>query len=214
MTSEVGMSPIVTQRNLVVGLPARTSAPPHNRPSPLNVNFTDLSSGGSDVIAEWLWDFGDSTSSTLPSPSHRYASDGVYDVSLTVTTSTGRRHTATKRSFITAQRAPRAAFSATPRNGEAPLTVQFTDLSAAGSAPITSWQWDFGDGSTSTDRNPFHSYSRPGRYNVTLGISTAVGSNSVTQVNYIQVEQKPVAAFSATPVSSAAAVGFLPTSRP
>lgn len=207
VTTAVGQSPIASQLNFieVEELPkANFSASPTSGPAPLNVNFTDLSSGGSDVITEWLWDFGDSTSSTLPSPSHRYASDGVYDVSLTVTTSSGKSHTLTKAGFITAQQSPNAAFSATPRNGEAPLTVQFTDLSDPGSAPITSWQWDFGDGSTSVDRNPFHSYTRPGRYTVTLGVSTAVGSDTATQVNYITVEQKPVAAFTATPTSGAA----------
>ena len=212
VTSEVGMSPIVSRRNFIVvaELPrANFGASPTTGPAPLNVNFSDLSSGGSDVITEWLWDFGDSTSSTLPSPSHRYASDGVYNVSLTVTTSSGNTHTLTRPNFITAQQAPDAAFSATPRNGEAPLTVQFTDLSDPGSAPITSWQWDFGDGSTSNDRNPFHAYSRPGRYTVTLGVSTAVGSDTATQVNYIQVEQKPAAAFNATPTSGAAPLTVL-----
>ena len=158
---------------------------------------------------EWLWDFGDSTSSTLPSPSHRYASDGVYDVSLTVTTSSGNTNTRTKANFITAQQSPDAAFSATPRNGEAPLTVQFTDLSDPGSAPITSWQWDFGDGSTSSESNPFHAYTRAGRYTVTLGVSTAVGSDTATQVNYIEVEEMPTAAFNATPTSGAAPLAVL-----
>jgi len=212
VTTEVGMSPIVTLRDFIVvaELPrANFSASPTTGSAPLNVNFTDQSSGGSDVITEWLWDFGDSTSSTLPSPSHRYASDGVYDVTLTVTTSSGVSHSLTKSSFITAQKAPNASFSATPRNGQAPLTVQFTDLSDPGSAPITSWQWNFGDGTTSNDRNPFHAYTSPGRYTVTLQVDTAVGGDSATQVNYITVEQKPVAAFSATPTSGAAPLTVL-----
>lgn len=207
VTTEVGQSPITTETDFieVEELPkANFSASPTSGPAPLNVNFTDLSTGGSDVITEWLWDFGDSTSSTLPSPSHRYASDGVYDVSLTVTTSSGKSSTLIKTGFITAQQSPDAAFSATPRNGEAPFTVQFTDLSDPGSAPITTWAWDFGDGTISTDRNPFHSYTAPGRYTVTLNVSTAVGSDKATQINYITVEQKPVAAFTATPTSGAA----------
>jgi len=212
VTTEVGVSPIVTEMDFieVEELPvADFSASPTTGAAPLNVNFTDLSTGGSDTIVEWLWDFGDSTSSTLPSPSHRYASDGVYDVSLTVTTSSGNTNTRTRANFITAQQSPEAAFSATPRNGEAPLTVQFTDLSDPGSAPITSWQWDFGDGSTSSDSNPFHAYTRAGRYTVTLGVSTAVGSDTATQVNYIEVEEMPTAAFNATPTSGAAPLTVL-----
>ncbi len=212
VTTDVGVSPVTTVMDFieVEERPvAEFSASPTTGAAPLNVNFSDLSTGGSDTIVEWLWDFGDSTSSVLPSPSHRYASDGVYDVSLTVTTSTGVSNTKTKANFITAQRSPVAAFSATPRNGQSPLTVQFTDLSTAGSAPISSWRWDFGDGSTSTDSNPFHSYTTPGRFSVTLSVSTAVGSDSEVKLNYIEVEKKPTAAFSATPTSGAAPLTVL-----
>jgi N-acetylneuraminic acid mutarotase len=65
---------------------------------------------------------------------------------------------------------PRAAFSYEPQTGQAPLTVGFTDLSAPGSTPIASWNWDFGDGSSIAQQNPSHTYTAPGIYTVRLTV--------------------------------------------
>lgn len=73
---------------------------------------------------------------------------------------------------------PKAAFTAEPASGNAPLIVQFTDLSLAGSSAISAWNWSFGDQQTSGLQNPIHQYQAPGAYTVTLTISTAVGSDS------------------------------------
>jgi hypothetical protein len=61
------------------------------------------------------------------------------------------------------------------------LTVNFTDTSTPGSAPIGSWDWGFGDGSTSSATNPVHTYSTPGTYNVSLRVTTIYGASSVTK---------------------------------
>jgi PKD repeat protein len=78
--------------------------------------------------------------------------------------------------------APIAGFSAVPTNGQAPLDVQFTDNSIGNSI---SWLWDFGDGSTSTEQNPTHTYSAPGSYTVRLTVINAAGSS--TSTSYITV---------------------------
>jgi PGF-pre-PGF domain-containing protein len=62
---------------------------------------------------------------------------------------------------------PVAEFSASPTSGNAPLKVAFTDSSTG----ATSWAWDFGDGGSSTERNPTHTYSSAGNYNVNLTVS-------------------------------------------
>jgi len=95
---------------------------------------------------------------------------------------------------------PAAAFSASPTSGNAPLKVQFTDKSTGSPA---SWTWSFGDGTTSTTKNPTHTYSKAGKYTVSLTVKNAAGSNTITKTNYIQVKavRKPVAAFSGTPTS-------------
>jgi hypothetical protein len=70
--------------------------------------------------------------------------------------------------------APTPAFELTPATGPAPLAVQFTDRSSAGARQ---WDWDFGDGAHSTQRHPNHTYSKPGRYTVTLAISGPGGAS-------------------------------------
>jgi PKD repeat protein len=74
--------------------------------------------------------------------------------------------------------APTASFTATPTSGQAPLTVAFNDTSTGGP---TSWLWDFGDGQSSTTRNPSHEYTAIGTYTATLTASNATGSTSASR---------------------------------
>jgi len=85
---------------------------------------------------------------------------------------------------------PAAAFSATPTTGLRPLTVRFTDESTG---PITDWLWEFGDGTTSSQQHPSHTYAAAGLYTVTLTVTGPGGQNSHTRPDYIVVEA-PVAA--------------------
>jgi PKD repeat protein len=82
-----------------------------------------------------------------------------------------------------------AMFSAAPREGGAPLTVQFRDESILGTLPIVNWQWEFGDGETSDQPNPKHVYQEPGDYTVSLTVSTINGSDMWTENDYIAVRQ-------------------------
>jgi PKD repeat protein len=81
---------------------------------------------------------------------------------------------------------PVADFSGSPTSGYAPLDVNFTDLSTG--AP-TSWNWDFGDGGTSTAQNPSYTYNDPGTYTVTLTATNAYGSDGETKTGYITVNE-------------------------
>jgi PKD repeat protein len=93
--------------------------------------------------------------------------------------------------YMTANRegvtSPSANFSATPTRGDAPVAVKFTDKS---SGPITSWNWSFGDGTSSTNANPTHTYSKPGDFTVTLTVKGPNGSDTKIRINYITVESK------------------------
>jgi len=80
-----------------------------------------------------------------------------------------------------------AAFSATPLSGPVPLPVTFSDASVSSAEPITEWAWDFGDGATSTEQNPAHTYTTAGAHYVTLTIHTASGSGTTTKLNYVNV---------------------------
>jgi len=84
-------------------------------------------------------------------------------------------------------RRPEAAFTAGPLSGQAPLTVQFTDMSVGGACPIIRWDWDFGDGETSQEQNPVHIYATAGYFDVSLTVSTGLRSNTHCEPEYITV---------------------------
>ncbi len=84
--------------------------------------------------------------------------------------------------------APVADFTGAPLSGPAPLTVSFTDLSTG--SP-TEWSWDFGDGNGSDLESPLHTYGDPGAYSVTLSVTNAGGSDSITATDFISVEPPP-----------------------
>lgn len=89
---------------------------------------------------------------------------------------------------------PVANFTANVTSGPAPLAVAFTDTSTGGP---TSWSWDFGDGGSSTEQNPVHTYTAPGTYTVSLTASNAHGADTETRVAYIDVGCSPEANFTA-----------------
>ena len=150
------------------------SGTPTSGVNPLEVSFTDLSQSTGGGITDWLWDFGDGGSSALQNPAHSYNSDGNYTVSLTVTNINGSA-TETKTNYISvADLPPTADFSGTPTSGTKPLEVSFTDESPG---TVTSYDWDFGDGETSTDPNPTHTYDNAGQYTVKLTVTGPGGSN-------------------------------------
>lgn len=80
--------------------------------------------------------------------------------------------------------APVAGYTASPTSGTAPLTVNFTDQST--NSPIN-YQWNFGDGNTSTLQNPSHTYNNNGTYTVTLTATNNYGSDTENKTNYIVV---------------------------
>jgi PKD repeat protein len=80
-------------------------------------------------------------------------------------------------------------FTATPLTGTAPLTVTFTDASTG--SP-TSWSWSFGDGQTSIEKNPSHTYEAVGTYDVSLTAANAGGSNATVKAGYVVVTAAPV----------------------
>ncbi len=177
---------------------AEFSGSPTSGTLPLLVNFSDLSSGG--PVTSWVWNFGDTATSTAQNPSHTYTAAGTYTVTLTAT-GPGGSDGETKVAYITVNEpAPVAEFSGSPTSGTLPLLVNFSDLSSGG--PVTSWVWNFGDTATSTAQNPSHTYTAAGTYTVTLTATGPGGSDGETKVAYIAVnEPAPIAEFSGTPTS-------------
>ena len=150
--------------------------------APLTVYFTDLSTGSP---TSWDWTFGDGVTSHLKNPSHEYTTADTYTVSLTAYNAQGQ-DTQTKPNYITVTtgQAPVADFEGSPLSGDAPLTVDFTDLST--NSP-TSWDWTFGDGGTSAAQHPSHQYTTADTYTVSLTAENQYGQDTETNTDYITV---------------------------
>lgn len=162
---------------------------------PLTVQFTDTSE---NAPTGWYWKFGDGGTSTSQNPVYTYNTAGTYAVSLG-TSNTAGSNTTTVSGYITVTSAaitPVASFTSDVREGNVPLTVQFTDTSTH--AP-TSWKWSFGDGVQSTIDNPSHTYSKDGTYTVTLTVSNAAGSNTTAIGQYISAYPSGSSAGTTTP---------------
>jgi len=149
--------------------------------SPFTVSFADTSRGYTPMT--YRWDFGDGTGSDRQNPTHTYTADGEYTVSLTVTNQYGS-DTRMAKGFIGVGNPPVADFSATPETGTLPLAVAFTDSSK--NRP-TAWLWDFGDGTTSQEQNPVHTFTLPGIYSVRLKVTNVFGSDSLSRTSLINV---------------------------
>jgi PKD repeat protein len=149
--------------------------------APLNVTFTDQSTG---EVTSRNWSFGDGGTSTAATAVHTFANPGVYEVSLTLV-GPGGQATQVKPAYITVQASvPVANFVGNVVKGSAPLAVTFQNTS---SGQITGSTWNFGDGTSSSQANPTHTYTKPGNYSVTLTVSGPSGANTLTQSNYVEV---------------------------
>ncbi|MCM4165165.1 hypothetical protein DHC50_16325 [Arenibacter sp. A80] len=154
---------------------------------PFKINFSSAGSTDNDgIITGYSWNFGDGNTSSQQNPSHTYSSAGTYNVILNLTDDDNA--TSTKSISVTAidpniNQPPNAVATASPNSGTAPLVVNF---SSAGSSDtdgtIENYEWDFGDGATSTQSNPSHTYATQGNFVGTLTVTDddgAVGTVSV-----------------------------------
>lgn len=147
---------------------------------PATIQFTDASTSGAGSIISWAWDFGDGATSTLQNPTHTYTNVGFYTVVLTVTSSTGCKHTQARSSYIRVVGSINTDFNFTPPNTcQPPFLVNFQNQSA-GPGNI-SYSWDFGNSQTSTAVNPSATYLAPGTYTVRLNASSDLGCTGSTQ---------------------------------
>jgi PKD repeat protein len=150
------------------------------------VNFVDQSTGSP---TSWFWNFGDGATSTEKNPAHQYMTLGTFTVALTVSNENGQ-DTATKTNMIETTLAPVAEFKADAQIGKAPFIVQFTDLSKGNP---TSWNWEFGDGTSSSEQNPRHVYPNEGAYDVRLTVANQYGSDTIFKTGApVQVTTAPV----------------------
>jgi PKD repeat protein len=137
--------------------------------TPIHIQFTDMSTGEPN---HWFWDFGDGSTSTEQNPVHPYPESGTYEVCLIIIHDDSLNYctdTICKEIYIPDTVACEAIFDWTV-NPDFPPEVSFTDLSTGN---ITDWEWNFGDGNTSTEQNPVHVFPATGEYLVCLNVFNA-----------------------------------------
>lgn len=150
---------------------------------PLDVAFINEAAADGNTYA---WDFGDGETSTDTHPVHTYANPQTYTVKLIVTNSS-ETQTYLREDYIcvTETDPPQVGFThtLTDNTDHCPVTVTFTNTSTG---TITSYLWDFGDGITSTDENPTHTYSTQGFYLVKLSAFNDEWEDEIVQMFYIR----------------------------
>jgi len=146
-------------------------------------------------IVSYFWDFGDGTNSTGLTTEHAYLDNGIYIVTLNVTDNDSARSTATATKTIL-NRAPTASFTENATTVYTGETIQFNaSASFDPDGYITSYFWDFGDGSNVTGVEVSHSYTDDGTYTVTLTVTDDDGATSTSNATKIILNRPPVAGF-------------------
>ncbi|HOZ76636.1 MAG TPA: PKD domain-containing protein [Ferruginibacter sp.] len=159
-------------------------------------NYQDASTIAIGNITGWTWTFdeGNPLVSTVQNPSHVWLTPGNHTVTLAVTSAGGCPSTNTATHTINVNQLPKAGFRYDMNCTSRTLTA--TDTSNGFGNNITGWEWDFGDGATSTVQNPVHVYATSGTYTVTLFVTTVNGCRSATAESVtITIAASPVADF-------------------
>lgn len=136
-----------------------------------------------DGIASYFWDLGNGTTSTSINPTASYPLAGNYSIKLTITTNDGCIDSIEVINGIKANTKPAIDFSATPTTQCANTPVQFTDLTPSADR----WFWNFGNGTSSSAKNPVVQYKDTGTYNIRLIAWSNGCSDTLTKTNYITI---------------------------
>ncbi len=143
--------------------------------TPVLADFTNH--GTAPAGSFYQWNLGDGTVSTDANVSHTYATPGHYTVSLVVTSPAGCTNAITVVDAVNVAGLPTANFDMSSH--EVTIlspSIDFTD----GSTDVVSWNWNFGDNSTSSDINPTHNYADTGSYTIQLIVQNASGCMDTT----------------------------------
>ena len=133
----------------------------------LKVKLLNKSSDPDHDQLRYKWSFGDGQTSTEASPEHTYENAGTYKITLKVSDGTASAKTAMKVA-VSANQAPVAAFDIASQQDR---TVTFESISSDPDGDALKYKWSFGDGTTSKEKDPVHTYESFGKYKVVLQVS-------------------------------------------
>lgn len=150
-------------------------------PFPLTFISSSLSSNQNDPITTWNWNFGDGNTANTENPSHVFTSEGTYTVTLTVSTDGGCTNSnSTSPIIINAYPSPVASFTVNKTVLNLPYDViQCTNLSTGADF----YNWDFGDGNTSTAFSPQHLYTSIDLFEIELVVTSIKGCTDTARIN-------------------------------
>jgi PKD repeat protein len=154
------------------------------------IRFVDESTDPEGGPLSYLWNFGDGSTSTAKNPIHEYDTPEAVIVTLLITDDEGATNTATLTIVIFPTIRPVADFSHEPEGGTIHDTVAFFDESWDEDGSILAWEWDFGDGKTSSRKDPTHRFQDKGTHRVTLSVEDDDG-NTDTVTNSVTIENLP-----------------------
>jgi gliding motility-associated-like protein len=156
-----------------------------NACAPVTVQFTDNSTISQGTITGWIWGFDDGTNSFQQNPTHHYANDGTYYVSLTVTTSTGCTYEDTLQFPLTVYPQPIPGFSVDPNV----TTILEPDIDIMDeSIGAMLWEYDFGDLTHGNDPSSTHEYFEPGTYEIMQIVTNNFGCSD-TAYQTVTIEE-------------------------
>ncbi len=189
VTNSNGCKDSISQSVNVFAKPTPAFAvPPGQCISGNNFTFNNSSTGG----ATYLWNFGDGTTSNQQNPTHSYATAAAYTVKLVVTNSNGCKDSISQSINVFAK--PNPAFAVPPGQCVSGNNFTFNNSSTGGATYL----WLFGDGTTSNQQNPTHSYTTANNYTVKLIVTNSNGcKDSISQS--VNVFAKPTPAFAVPP---------------
>jgi PKD repeat protein len=144
---------------------------PYNGSVNIPVAFDGSGSSDDGTIVSYVWDFGDGSTDTGPTPTHTYTQAGKFPITLTVTDDTNLSSTCKSTATITEVGGPPICDANGPYDGLVNESIPFDGSGSSDDGTIVSYVWDFGDGSTDTGPTPTHTYTQAGKFPVTLTVT-------------------------------------------
>ena len=202
VTDNDGLSSTVSRTLVIRNLPPEVSLSyePQNPIVGEEVSFKATGEDPDGEIVEYIWDFGDGSVIERKEPcvTHKFTSPGKYAITLKARDNDGAESVVTKTVNIKGS-SPNANFTFTPGKVTVLVEMQFVDHSSDPDGNIVSWHWDFGDGTTSTERNPTHRYRRKGTFTVKLTVMDDDGLTDTKEAKIEVVNVPPEASFAFSP---------------